>query len=137
MTFIVLYNPSARTAYKTHQLPSNRYPLLLPRVSTDTLPSNGHPTVVTRLNRKVFTGLLPSTGHPIVVYSLLRDVFAGPLPSTGCPSIVGHALIGTCLLSHCLAGVICVTIYNLNLHYFLNTQLIFRFQILILILQQF
>jgi hypothetical protein len=59
-TFVVLYNPLAPTTYKTHQLPSNRYPLLFPGISTDILPSNGHPSVVMRLSGKVFTGLLPS-----------------------------------------------------------------------------
>jgi hypothetical protein len=71
---------------------------LLPGVSTDILPCNGYPTVVTRLSGKVFTGSLPSTGHPIAAYSLLRHVFTGPLPSNGCPSIVG-----TCLQSRYLA----------------------------------
>jgi hypothetical protein len=42
--------------------PSNGYPLFLPGVCTDTLPSNGHP-VVTRLSGKVFTGSLPSNDH--------------------------------------------------------------------------
>jgi hypothetical protein len=72
---IVLYNPSARTTQKTHQLPRDGYPQLLPGVSTDVLPSNGHTIVVTRLSGNVFTGSLYSTGHPIVAYSLPRDVY--------------------------------------------------------------
>jgi hypothetical protein len=84
---------------------------LLPGLSTDILPSNGHPIVLTRFSLKVCTGSLPSTGHPIVAYSLPIDMFIGPLHSNRCPSIVGHALVGTCLPTRCLAGVKCFTIF--------------------------
>jgi hypothetical protein len=52
---------------------------------------------------KVFTWSLPSTGYLMVVYSLPRNVFTGPSPSNGYPSIVGHALVGICLPSRCIA----------------------------------
>jgi hypothetical protein len=48
--------------------------------------------------------------YRIVAHSLPRSVFTGPLPSNGCPSVVGDALVGTCLPSRCLAMVIYVTI---------------------------
>jgi hypothetical protein len=43
------------------------------------------------------THTLPSNGHSVVVYSLLRDVFSALLHNNGYPSIVGCALVGTCL----------------------------------------
>jgi hypothetical protein len=45
--------------------------ILLPGVSTDVLPSNGHPIVVARLSGKVFTRSLPSNDsicHSILIH---------------------------------------------------------------------
>jgi hypothetical protein len=41
-----------------------------------------------------------NTASPIVAYSLPEDMFTGTLPSKGFPSIVGCALVGTCLPSN-------------------------------------
>jgi hypothetical protein len=47
-------------AQKKHQLFSSGYPIFLSGMSTNALPSNGHPIVAYSLLRDVFTGLLPS-----------------------------------------------------------------------------
>jgi hypothetical protein len=41
-----------------------------------------------------------NTASPIVMYSLPRDMFTGPLSSNGCHSVVGCALVATCLPSN-------------------------------------
>jgi hypothetical protein len=40
---------------------------------------------------------MPINGRPIVAHSLLRYMFTGLLPSNGSTSVVGCALVGTCL----------------------------------------
>jgi hypothetical protein len=75
--FSASYIGSARTTHRKHIKPlSNGYHILLSGVSTHELPSNG---------------------RPIVAYSLLWYMFTGLLPSNGRHSIVGFALVGTCL----------------------------------------
>jgi hypothetical protein len=40
-----------------------------------------------------------------------KCVFIGSLPSDGCPSVVESVTSGMCLPSHCLAMIICVTMW--------------------------